>query len=926
MKTVIRSGLVLSLPLVMMACGDLLYQDPSEAGPAAVVSLSIQNPAQLQGVDPGVASAFGRINQLHLTVAGGEEPVSETFAVSGQSGELRAAVEVPIQGGSAQASIQVELRGGGGALFVGEGRATLVPGRTARPEIELASVVGGVSLEPATPPSLTFLGETFQLQAQALFRTGDPIPGVDFVWSSADPAVASVSSAGVVTAVGPGVAQIRAQGGGEEGSVPMAVSPLPASIELEPTLVELSAGKEAALEAAVRDAGGSLIDAEVEWSTADPAIAVITAPGRVQAQAPGETVVQARVGNVSAQATIRVIGLPPIVEMGVPSAIESDRATLEGRVNPLGLLTEAWFEWGRDPGLSDAGTSPRVDVGAGRSFVDVIRQITGLDEGTSYYVRLVAENEVGTSRGDILSFRTPLTPVDRIDVDLESVVLPPGGSVQLRAVAVSGDGVPLDRTLLWRSTDTEVATVTEDGLVTAGEEGSAVIEVSIDAVVVEIPVEVRGDLVEPEARTLPAQGVGLGEAVLRGEVDPGGAQTEVRFHMGRNPALAEFEILTPATGASLSPSTGFTTVQVPVGGLSEGTRYYFRVVASSAVGESRGAILSFETGVDLPTPILEEVRFEILGDRVLTRVTFSGYDPDRYPDADFFLEARRSDNPNWTGSQRVGPFTAEDQSGLDDLNVDPGIAYDFRLQARRLGRLSAYSNVVSTVPPVPQAPRPTIEQFFPAIHSEDLREVVVSALIQDAGWEAEYWFEFARNRQISPTTNPQNNPVIGSTPLRTVDRQGHPSGSMDPSASLAHRVEEVVGAGDSWLTEGKTVYYRPLVRIPGDPDSVDRSATVFSFTYGRPINPPGPLTASFGAGGITVTGAAPFTSSAGFLEVQRRVNGGAWETRSFLEDFPRDIRYIDADVPGGGEYQYRIRGCRPDGGCSFFTESNPVQF
>ena len=93
-----------------------------------------------------------------------------------------------------------------------------------------------------------------------------------------------------------------------------------------------------------------------------------------------------------------------------PIRFSNDNAVLNGDVNPKGLPTYAWFEWGTDPTLNARTTTSSDNVGAGAAFVSIQAPLTNLIPGTTYYFRVVAQNTAGTSKGTIESFKASQIP------------------------------------------------------------------------------------------------------------------------------------------------------------------------------------------------------------------------------------------------------------------------------------------------------------------------------------------------------------------------------------------------------------------------------------------------------------------------------------------------------------------------------------
>ena len=85
---------------------------------------------------------------------------------------------------------------------------------------------GTVASVTVSPPSatLTTIGGTVQLSAAALDASGDGISGKTFTWDSADDAIATVSSSGLVTAVANGMVNVTATTDGRTGTSAITVN------------------------------------------------------------------------------------------------------------------------------------------------------------------------------------------------------------------------------------------------------------------------------------------------------------------------------------------------------------------------------------------------------------------------------------------------------------------------------------------------------------------------------------------------------------------------------------------------------------------------------------------------------------------------------------------------------------------------------
>ena len=94
----------------------------------------------------------------------------------------------------------------------------------------------------------------------------------------------------------------------------------------------------------------------------------------------------------------------PTVTTDAASRVTHNSATLRGTVNANGLSTTAWFQYRIVDGPSKSTFSTQTVIGT--SDTEVSFSIIELLPGTTYYYRLAARNDGGTTYGDEASFTT----------------------------------------------------------------------------------------------------------------------------------------------------------------------------------------------------------------------------------------------------------------------------------------------------------------------------------------------------------------------------------------------------------------------------------------------------------------------------------------------------------------------------------------
>ena len=101
----------------------------------------------------------------------------------------------------------------------------------------------------------------------------------------------------------------------------------------------------------------------------------------------------------------RVFGTtPPTVTTGAASEIHIYYSTLSGTVDPEGVSTDYYFEYGP---TTSYGSRTRVkEIAAGTKALEVSAVIEALSGGATYHYRIVAKNTAGTIDGADMTFST----------------------------------------------------------------------------------------------------------------------------------------------------------------------------------------------------------------------------------------------------------------------------------------------------------------------------------------------------------------------------------------------------------------------------------------------------------------------------------------------------------------------------------------
>lgn len=284
-----------------------------------------------------------------------------------------------------------------------------------------------------TPDSVTIgQGATSQLTAQALDSSNARVL-VPITWSSSNPAVATVSSTGVVSGVAPGGATITASAGQHSAATSVTVNPateLPpppppppappvpvtptapvvASVVIAPSAVTLEQGGTSLLSAQALDSTGAAMSAvSFTWSSSNPQVATVTGSGSVAAVAAGTATVTATAANGrSGSATVTVntpLPPPPPPPPAPPSAPGERRFLFTSDWSTPGTTTSAKTDASRWNVISDPGNGLSVIGCQSLGFPsETCLQVLGV-QAASGFARLAKTGMPVPAAGESMYFR-----------------------------------------------------------------------------------------------------------------------------------------------------------------------------------------------------------------------------------------------------------------------------------------------------------------------------------------------------------------------------------------------------------------------------------------------------------------------------------------------------------------------------------------
>ena len=320
----------------------------------------------------------------------------------------------------------------------------------------VVTVVQGATGVEVQETATVAIGESITLKAQVL---PDYASNQAVTWKSSDENIAYVDENGVVVGKQEGTAIITVTtvDGGFTDKCTVSVIISAQGITLNRTSVKLEAGYNYQLVATVTPE--STTNKAVTWSSSDETVAKVNSNGLVTLLAGGEAVITATTvsGGISAKCTVTVIQNPTGVEVdsNVRNMYVGQVATLTATVLPL-TATYRDVVWSTNNDKIVTVTSKGL--------------VTAVSRGTAI---ITAKTKVGGYTATCAITVGDKVAVTGLSIDASGLNMLKGDNRTILATITPSNAS--EKTIEWTSSDISVATVNENGVVTAVGSGEAVI-------------------------------------------------------------------------------------------------------------------------------------------------------------------------------------------------------------------------------------------------------------------------------------------------------------------------------------------------------------------------------------------------------------------------------------------------------------------
>ena len=329
-----------------------------------------------------------------------------------------------------------------------------------------------VSIAPAT---ITVpVNGAVNVSGTAFDCSGNSIKSKTINFTSANSAIATITTSGQVIGVSVGQTTVSAVANGKEGTAQVTVTPEAAqTVTVSPATTTLRITNQRVFTATAKNAAGTVITGRTfRWSSSNSSIASVDQTGNVIALTPGNVVIAADVNGIIGNASLTVTNIP----IGACSlSPTTQKVTVTAQAQPVITLRD---------------TANNVLSNTGRTLTwssdnEVVATVSNSG--------VITSRKAGTARITASPIEYPnitcSTTLEAVDPRIVSATISPRtGSLRVgipRQFTVSladslGGQIPAGRVVSWTSSTPAIASVSATGLVTGLSLGSARIVVNAE--------------------------------------------------------------------------------------------------------------------------------------------------------------------------------------------------------------------------------------------------------------------------------------------------------------------------------------------------------------------------------------------------------------------------------------------------------------
>ena len=416
------------------------------------------------------------------------------------------------------------------------------------------------------------------------------------------------------------------------------------------------------------------------------------------------------VGDPSEQ-VVDVFGAAVVVPDAVTkpaSKLARTSGVLNGSIDGDGKTAHYHFEWGTSEALGSS--TPVTNAGGGEEKASAA--LSELHAGTTYFFRIVGENENGTNPGATQQFTTPPA--------VEGLSTGPASNVTSGSATVTGslapNGTDAHYYFEWGLTSKYTSKSPEPPADAGSGTETLTAKAELPGLTANTTYHYRliatnsfgmtaGEDATfttsgpPRITSEPASGIGHETATIKAKVDPGKLPTSYHFEYGETTGYGT-EV--PIGGGSIAAGEAPVAVSAALSGLKLGVSYHYRLIAHNEAGTTAGPDQVFTT---VPPALIDS---ESVAEVTATAATLQtdvnplGHDTTYY--FQYGSESCKADTAACTSvptppGTDVGSGETDEPGSERIQGLKPGTAYHYRVLAiNTLGTSEGTEHTFTTEP------------------------------------------------------------------------------------------------------------------------------------------------------------------------------------------------------------------------------------